>query len=371
MNPQAQFLDSFKKGYLLCPVNSWGSPSSLSFQSWPFLSPRPFLLFDIHSMILHSIPRAHPFLLTFILVLTFPSVILANPIVNLNAPQGTAVDPGGGYFIANANGDPGDRDNHGFITKLNPEGEVVDLHFIQDGEGPIVLHSPTGMVLVGQHLFVADLDTVRVFDKTTGKPVMAIPFVRHHCSSLTGLTATTDERVYVSDTQTNAIYQIDPAQDYKVSLFVQDDRLSGPRGLAVNPRTGHLVGVSWNDGKIFEIDEKGNITELMANTFFSRRFYNLDGIDFDRFGSMYVSDFTAGKIWRIRPDLKKEVIAEFLVSPAGLAIDRQKHLILVPYLYANGAEINGLELPVNAGQKRKRRTLSDYGLDFLDKDKDK
>ncbi len=222
------------------------------------------------------------------------------------------------------------------------------------------------MVLVGQHLFVADLDTIRVFDKTTGKPVYSIPLARLNCSSLTGLTARSDGRLYVSDTNTNAIYQIDPAQDYKVSLFVQDDRLSGPRGLAINPRSGRLVGVSWNEGKIFEIDEEGTITELMANTFFSRRFHNLDGIDFDRFGSMYVSDFTAGKIWRIRPDFKKEVIAEFLISPAGLAVDRQKHLILVPYLYANGAEINGLEMPVNAGQKRKRRTLSDYGLKFPD-----
>jgi hypothetical protein len=319
-------------------------------------------------MVLRLTQLAKTPLLAWILVFGLVSVVWPNPIGNLKSPQSTAVDPGKGYFIANANGDPGNRDNHGFITKLNQDGEVVDLHFIHDGQGPTVLHSPTGMVLVDQHLFVADLDTVRVFDKTTGEPVFTISLARYDCSSLAGLTATADGRLYVSDTHTNAIYEINPAQDYAVSLLVQDDRLSGPRGLAVNPRSGHLVGVSWNDGKIFEIDEEGTITELMANTFFSRRFYNLDGIDFDRFGSMYISDFTAGKVWRIRPDFKKEVIAEFLISPAGLAVDRQKHVILVPYLYANGAEINGLEMPVNAGKKRKRRTLSDYGLKFPDEE---
>lgn len=334
------------------------------------LSLRPHLPVNVHSMVLGSRPLVHPLLFACILMLGIVSLAWSNPIMNLNAPQGTAVDPGEGYFIANANGDPGDRHNHGFITKLNQEGEIIDLHFIQDGEDSTVLHSPAGMVLVNRHLFVADLDTIRVFDKTTGKPLFSISLAQHNCSSLTGITATADGRLYVSDTQTNAIFQIDPSQNYKVVPFVQDDRLSGPRGLAVNPRKGQLVGVSWNDGKIFKIDEEGNITELMANTFFSRRFYNLDGIDFDRFGSMYVSDFTAGKIWRIRPDFKKEVIAEFLISPAGLAVDRQKHLILVPYLYANGAELNGLELPVNAGTKQKRRTLSDYGLDFLDKEKE-
>ena len=350
-------------------MNSWASPPSLNFLKWPPVSSRPLLLLEIHPMVLRLTHWATPPLLASILVFGLVSLVWSNPIVNLKAPQSTAVDPGKGYFIANANGDPGNRDNHGFITKLNQEGEIVDLHFIQDGQGPTVLHSPTGMVLVDQHLFVADLDTVRIFDKTTGEPVFSISLVRHNCSSLAGLTATADGRLYVSDTHTNAIYQIDPAQDYEVSLLVQDASLSGPRGLTINPRSGHLVGVSWNDGKIFEIDEEGNIKELMANTFFSRRFYNLDGIDFDRFGSMYVSDFTAGKVWRIRPDFKKEVIAEFLISPAGLAVDRQNHLILVPYLYANGAEINGLEMPVTAGKKRKRRTLSDYGLDFLDKEK--
>lgn len=319
-------------------------------------------------MILRTICRAKFLVLVCGLVFGLNSA-WANSIVNLKSPQSVAIDPGNGYFIANANGDPGNRDNRGFISKLNQEGEIVDLHFIQGGQEGIVLHSPTGMVLVGNQLFVADLDTVRVFDKRTGKPITSISLTRHHCSSLAGLTTTADGRLYVSDTDSNAIYQIDPTQEYAVSLLVQDDTLSGPRGLVIDPRTGHLVGVSWNDGKIFEIDDQGKIHELMANSFFSRRFHNLDGIDFDRFGSMYVSDFTAGKIWRIRPDLKKEVIAEFLISPAGLTVDRNKHLIAVPYLYANGAEINGLEMPVNAGTKRKRRTLSDYGLGWLEKEK--
>jgi len=57
------------------------------------------------------------------------------------------------------------------------------------------------------------------------------------------------------------------------------------------------------------------------------------------------------------------VIAEFLNYPASVNVDRKNHLILVPYLYANGAEINGLERPANVGKhKKKRRTLSHYGM---------
>jgi len=75
---------------------------------------------------------------------------------------------------------------------------------------------------------------------------------------------------------------------------------------------------------------------------------------------MYVSDFTTGKIWRMRPDRHFDVIAEFLPTPADIAVDRTKHLILVPYMYGNAAEMNGLESPVKS--QGKKRTLADYGF---------
>ena len=331
-----------------------GFPNQLPHTDWAYSN--PFLVKRFLFSSLRYVFFTLMMLITFVPKAAFSQIIVNN----LKAPQSIVSDPGEGYFIANANGDPGNRDNHGFITKLDQEGQIVDLHFIQGGQGNTVLHSPTGMVLVNTLLYVADLDTVRGFDKTTGEPIQSVSLSRYNCTSLAGLTADSEGQLLVSDMETNAIYRIDPNQEYAVSLLVQDASLSGPRGLAIHPRSRHVVGVGRNNGKIFEIDEKGTITELLANSFFSRRFHNLEGIDFDQYGSMYVSDITAGKVWRIRADLKKEVIAEFLVSPAGISVDRKNHLILVPYLYANGAEINGLERPVNTGQKRKPRTLSDY-----------
>ncbi len=83
---------------------------------------------------------------------------------------------------------------------------------------------------------------------------------------------------------------------------------------------------------------------------------------------MYVSDLTAGKVWRIRANKKKQAIAEFLLSPSGIGVDRINHLILVPYLYAKGAEINGLERPSNDNSNKKKRTFSDYGFDWFKKE---
>lgn len=304
------------------------------------------------------------------LVAVLPDQSASHPIMDLHAPQAIAVDPEHGYFIANANGDPGTRANKGFITKLDKDGQVLDLHFIQGGQGEVVLHSPVGMAIVGNRLYVADLDAVRAFDKTTGRPVLILSLRQHHAEGLTGMVTDGNGQLFVSDPESNTIFRIDTTHDHAISVLARDPLLSKPRGLAIHPRTRHLIGVSWENGKIFEIDEQGLISELMANTFFSRPFYNLDGAAFDRYGTLYVSDFTAGKIWRIYANFtKKEVIAEFLISPASISVDQENHLILVPYLYANGAEINGLERPSNApGKKRKRRTLSDYGLGWLNPD---
>jgi hypothetical protein len=120
--------------------------------------------------------------------------------------------------------------------------------------------------------------------------------------------------------------------------------------------------VSWNSGKIFDITPEGTLTELAGNGFFTGRFQNLSGVDFDRWGSMYVSDATRGKIWRMLPNQKFQVIAEYLPGPSDLGIDRVNHLILVPYQDSNAAEVNGLESPTVSSGDRAKRTLADYGF---------
>jgi DNA-binding beta-propeller fold protein YncE len=287
---------------------------------------------------------------------------LALQVTGLQSPQSFVSDQACDcYFISSINGEPDARDNNGFITKLDRDGKVVAAQFIRGGDGPTVLHAPKGMVIVNHLLYVADLDTLRAFDVKTGKSVTTVSFTGQPGPiGLVDVAADPHGLLYASDMEANVIYRIDPAKQYAVSVLARDTALAGPRGLAVHPKTGHVIAVSWNKGSIAEIAPDGTITELVSNGFFSSRFHNLDGVDFDTWGNMYVSDFTAGKIWRMRPDHHFNVIAEYLPTPAGISVDRVKNLILVPYHYGNTAEMNGLETP---GKSRsKNRTLADYGF---------
>ena len=291
--------------------------------------------------------------------------IQAAQITGLESPNSFVGDPSGKeYFISNINGEPGERDNNGFITKLNAEGKVTKLKFIQGGVAEVLLHAPKGMTLVGPVLYVADLDQLRGFDKTTGKLVTTVSFPsRSHAQvSLTDVAASPTGFLYASDQAANSIYRINPSANHQVDLLIHDERLAGPAGIAIHPKTNHLITVSWEKGKILEITPDGQLSELESNGFFTSRFQNLSGVDFDQWGNMYVSDFTKGKIWRMTRDHRFQVIAEYLPAPADIGIDRANNLILVPYHYVHAAEMNGLETPSGAKPKGEKRTLADYGF---------
>ncbi len=288
-------------------------------------------------------------------------------VLNLQEPYSFVVDHATKhYFISSVNGEETARDNNGFISKVKEDGTVVSLKFIEGGKHGHTLHAPKGLAIVNSTLYVADLDQLKGFDTVSGKLLITVPLgsgtspQAGAASQLIDVAHDGKNLLYVSDRTRHAIYRIDVAKDHQVSVLIQDQALAGPSGLAIHPKGDRLVVVSWDKGKILEVRFDGSHTELVSNGFFSSRFGNLSGIDFDRFGNMYVSDFTRGKIWRMRPDQKFQVIAEYLPSPADIAIDRDSHVILVPYLYGNAAEVNGLESPVKKNDQR--RTLADYGF---------
>lgn len=290
-------------------------------------------------------------------------------VTELQSPYSFVNDPvDKGYFISSVNGEADAADNNGFITKLDPNGKLLNLKFIQGGKGDVTLHAPKGMALVEHVLYVADLDTLRGFDTTTGKQVLALTIRTPATSqatvpqtSLTDVTFDGKGHLYCSDQKANTIYRVDLASK-TFSVLVTDQALAGPSGLVVHPRSGQIIAVSWDKGKISEISPEGRVTELVSNGFFSNRFQNLRGVDFDRWDNMYVSDFTTGKVWRMSWDKRFQVIAEFLPSPGDLSIDRANNLILVPYEYADAAEMNGLETPSGGKPKQEKRTLADYGF---------
>ena len=78
------------------------------------------------------------------------------------------------YLVSNVGGPPVIF-NHGFISRVSPQGAVLDLKWIEDGVNGATLHGPKGLWLHRGELYVADVDTLRIFNRFTGAPIRDIP----------------------------------------------------------------------------------------------------------------------------------------------------------------------------------------------------
>ena len=78
------------------------------------------------------------------------------------------------YLVSNINGVPFDEDDNGFISRVSPAGEVLELKWIDGGDDGVTLNAPKGLAIAGGTLFVADINTIRMFDRETGEPIGAV-----------------------------------------------------------------------------------------------------------------------------------------------------------------------------------------------------
>ena len=68
------------------------------------------------------------------------------------------------YLLSNVGGPPVIL-NHGFISRVSPQGAVLDLKWIEDGVNGATLHGPKGIWLHRGELYVVDVDTLRIFNR--------------------------------------------------------------------------------------------------------------------------------------------------------------------------------------------------------------
>jgi len=264
----------------------------------------------------------------------FASSVSAFEVTGLAVPESFIVDPStGNYYISNINGQPLDKNGNGFITRLNPDGSVGQLKFIDGTRSGVTLNAPKGLLIRGGTLYVSDIDHVRAFDKISGAPVGDIDLTSFKPKFLNDLAMDKRGKLYISDMGTNRLFAVDTSKGYKASVLVSDKRLASPNGIRFHKKRNGLVVATWDSGEIFHIDLTGKIRPFMKTKLDT----GLDGVDFDDEGNLYVSSFTGGKVFRVNKRGRVDVLASGLVTPADISLDRKKRLVLVPSFNGNRA----------------------------------
>jgi hypothetical protein len=238
------------------------------------------------------------------------------------------------YLVSNINGKPLDVDSNGFISKVSPEGKVVDLMWIDGSKKG--LNAPKGLAFSGNVLYVADINFVKMFDRKTGAPKgkIAIPGATFLNDVATG----PDGSVYVTDTGlkqgkdilegtgTDSIYKI--VKGTRVEKVIADKELGKPNGILVDD-TG-IWTVTFGSGELVHLDATGKKEsgqKLPAGT--------LDGIVKLSDGTMLASSWAASAIFRGTPGGTFEAIIHDVKSPADIGYDTKRNVVLVPLFQAD------------------------------------
>jgi sugar lactone lactonase YvrE len=247
------------------------------------------------------------------------------------------------YLVANINGSPVGQDNNGFISRVSPAGQVLQLKWISGGPNGVTLNAPKGMAITQGTLYVADVNYLRKFDADTGLPTGSIFFP--DARFLNDVAADRRGTVYVSDTGisfdaagnaletgTDAIYKVGP--DDSVTVLAEGNALlRHPNGLAVL-RHGKVQVVPF-DGfggskEIYTIDrngERGDVITMPAGL--------MDGVVALKKGRLLVSSWETASVYLVKPNGQTRVVASNLPNPADIGWDSKRQRILVPLFVEN------------------------------------
>jgi len=229
-------------------------------------------------------------------------------------------------FISNIQGHPLDRDDNGFISRLHADG-TLEARFIDGASPEVTLHAPKGLVVHEGLLYVTDIDRVRLFDATTGKPSG-----EHLLPGATfgnDLALAADGGLYVSDsgldrdfhsTGTDAVYTI---RKGKVKVLLRDRKLAGPNGLLADEGGVWVVGFGGNE--LSFITDKGQRERVQSLPQGS-----LDGLQRTRDGVFLISSWESGSVFAGKPGGEFVELLTGLTSPADLGYDAQTHTVWVP-----------------------------------------
>ncbi|MBC7743974.1 MAG: ATP/GTP-binding protein, partial [Flavobacterium sp.] len=120
-------------------------------------------------------------------------------------------------YVSNIDGEPGKKDQKGSISKMSADGKVIDNKWVTD------ISAPTGMCIFENTLYAADVNEVVAIDLKTGKVKQKFPV--KDAGFLNDITINKKGIIYVSDSRTGIIHQIDNGV---VSVFLEkQDGING------------------------------------------------------------------------------------------------------------------------------------------------
>jgi sugar lactone lactonase YvrE len=284
-----------------------------------------------------------------------PKAATHGPVIDSTAPGRTATVTGfktpesvrydsanDVFYVSNINGSPVAKDNNGFISRMKPDGSIDSLELIAGGRGGVTLNAPKGLALIGDTLWVADIDMVRAFNVHTGAPVATVDLTPFHALFLNDICVGGDGALYVTDTGvrgasfehvagSDRIFRIDAAHHATVALA--SDSLHWPNGITWDASGNRFIVVPYD--KVPQILAWRPGTPQPVIIGYGSGQY--DGVEILADRRLIVTSWADSTV-SIRDGTVRQVIRD-LPSPADIGVDTRRMHLAVPLLTKDKVEI--------------------------------
>jgi len=260
-------------------------------------------------------------------------------------PESVRYDSAGDvFYVSNINGSPLGKDNNGFISRMKPDGTIDSLQLIARGRDGVTLNAPKGLALIGDTLWVADIDVVRAFNVKTGAVVANVDLTSFKALFLNDICVGGDGALYVTDTGIkpsgesmahvtggDKIFRIDAAHHATVALA--SDSLHWPNGITYDASGKRFIIVPYDKVPQILAWRPGTSAPVIIG-YGSGQF---DGVEILADRRLILTSWTDSTV-SIRDGNVRQAIKD-LPSPADIGIDTRRMHLAVPLLTKDRVEI--------------------------------
>ena len=239
------------------------------------------------------------------------------------------------FFVSNIDGNPSMKDGKGRISVVKAgDSTAAPTTLAEGGKNGVTLNAPKGLAIVGDTLWVADIDMLRAFDKRSGKPLRAVSFAQAP-SFLNDVTVGGDGGVYVTDTGVkfdakggmtggfaNRVYRV---KGDSATVALELPALGNPNGIAWDAKGNRFLLAPFGGKEVSAWTPGSNtLTKVVDGP------GQYDGLEVLPDGRVLVTSWADSSVHLLGTDGKLTAIARNLAAPADIGIDTRRNVLAVP-----------------------------------------
>ncbi len=260
---------------------------------------------------------------------------LSNPASVTHSPEENC------FYISNINGNPKDRNNNGFITRLSidEKGKIHTEVVIKGGESDIVLNAPKGIYYFRGQLFIADIDTLRIFSqnklgKWEAKRYVKIP----NSQFLNDVAMDRQSVLWFTDSAANCLFELRPPYGKKPRRRFFNQKIAEPIGLELDPSSDKMWVSSLADDIIYNVDLKAH-TILKRYRTRVRGLAGLSSVEKNRVAIVDFNNKAYVATFGVTEVVRETINREILEKPSSILYEPISGIILVTELKDNAVSI--------------------------------